>query len=254
MGKSVPNSGSKSRWQVASEAIASVLTKYGSKINFGLSLFSACKGNGCAPGVVNDPIPSTAATINGTIAGTSLCNSGDPETVVGGTLAAMVGESSLQQAGRDNIILLITDGADNCGGGGAAAAASLLAQAVPVKTFVVGFSGDVNASELTAIAQAAGTAPYYQADDATQLNTALNGIVAGVATCTYQLDQAPPSGGLWVFFNKDPAGVPSDPTNGWVYDPATNTLTFHGAACDSIKQGSVSDIQVIYSCSKPAPR
>jgi len=253
MGNDVPNSGGKSRWQVASEAIAQLLSTYAGKINFGLSLFSACTGNGCAPGKIVDPIPSAAAAINATIASTSLCNSGDPETVIGGTLNALLGETTLQQAGRDNVVLLITDGADNCGGGGPAAAAALLAQAVPVETYVIGFSGDVNASELTSIATAAGTAPYYQADDATQLKAALNGIVAGVASCTYQLDQAPPTAGLWVFFNKDPTGIPSDPQNGWTYDPTSNTLTFHGSSCSDIEQGKVSDIQVIYSCQKPTP-
>ena len=253
MDGSVPNSGGKSRWQVASEAIAQLLSTYSSKINFGLALFSACTGNGCAPGVINNPIPASDASINATISGAQLCNSGDPETVIGGTLQGLVGEATLQQAGRDNVVLLVTDGADNCGGGGAQAATALLGQPVPVKTYVIGFSGDVNAGELTAIATAAGTAPYYQADDATQLASALSSIAAGVASCTYQLDQVPPGAGLWVFFNKDPAGVSQDPTNGWSYDPTTNTLTFHGASCDQIKGGTVTAIDVIYSCEKPTP-
>ncbi len=253
MGGSVPNSGGKSRWQVASEAIAALTASFAGKINFGLTPFSACTGNGCAPGVITNAIGASAAQINATIAGTTLCNSGDPETVIGGTLQGFVGDQSLQQPGRDNAILLITDGADNCGGGGAGAATALLGQAVPVTTYVVGFSGDVNKSELTAIAQAAGTAPYYQADDATQLNAALSKIASGVASCTYTLDGVPPSGGLFVFFDKNPAGVPADGNNGWSYDPTSNTITFHGSSCDQIKKGTVTQIDVIYSCSQPVP-
>ena len=118
---------------------------------------------------------------------------------------------------------------------------------------MVGFSGDVNASELTSIAKAAGTAPYFQAENGTQLQSALSQIATGVATCTFKLDQVPPSGSLWVFFDKDPTGVPKDPNNGFAYDAQTNTLTFHGAACGLIQQGKVKDIDVIYACDKPTP-
>ncbi|MBI4699953.1 MAG: VWA domain-containing protein [Deltaproteobacteria bacterium] len=252
MDKGVPNTG-KSRWEVASEAVAKVLADFSVKIKFGLVVFSACKSGGCAPGVINNPIGSSAADINKTIANTNLCDSGDPETVIGGTLKKLQGEPTLQEAGRDNVVLLITDGQDNCGGGGAKAAADLLAQPVPVPVYVVGFSGDVNAGELTAIATAAGTAPYYQADSPDELQQALAGIAAGVASCTFKLAAQPPGDKLWVFFNKDPNPVPSDPKDGWTYDPATNTLSFHGAACEKLKSGQVTDIDVIFACTQPTP-
>jgi hypothetical protein len=252
MGKSVPGTG-KSRWAVAADAIGKMLTKYDAKIDFGLSLFSACGSKGCMPGIVDAGIPSSSATISSKIAATSLCSSGKNETVIGGTLQALVGNPSLQVADRANVVVLITDGQDNCGGGGAAAAQALLGQPVPVATYVVGFSGDVNKSELTNIAKAAGTAPYFQADNATQLEAALDAITASVATCTFTLDQVPPSSGLWVFFDKDPTGVAQDAANGWTYDASDNSLTFHGTSCDSIKQGTVKDIDVIYACSKPTP-
>jgi von Willebrand factor type A domain-containing protein len=252
MDSDVPNSGGKSRWQVASEAIAQLLVDYDATVSFGLDLFSACTGNGCAPGTIVLPIGSTAAAINQEIAATQLCNSGDPETVIGGSLQVLLGEQSLQAAGRDNAILLITDGQDNCGGGGAQAAAALLAQPVPVTTYVVGFSGDVNAGELDAIAQAAGTAPYYQADDAMQLSAALSSIAASVASCTYTLDSAP-DGAIYVFFNDDPQQIPQSSSDGWTYDPATNTITFHGAACDQIQDGTVTDIDIVFGCAAPTP-
>ena len=249
MGDVVPNSGGQSRWQVAQAAVDSVLTAYDGKINFGLVLFSACTAGGCAPGTTIEPIGSATATISQDIANTQLCDSGDSETVIGGTLAALVGDASLQAPGRDNAVMLLTDGQDNCGGGGAEAAAALLAQAVPVKTYVVGFSGDVNVAELDAIAQAAGTAPYYQADDAAQLDAALQAIAGSVATCTYTLAN-PPDSQIYVFFNRDPAGLANDPNNGWTYDPATGTLTFHGAACDSLKAGTVTAIDVVFGCNQ----
>jgi len=252
MDGSVPNSGGKSRWQVAGEAVAAVLASYDGAVNFGLNLFSACVGNGCAAGTIVQPIGSTTAAINQSVAQTNTCHSGDNETVIGGTLQVLVGEPSLQDPARANVILLITDGHDNCGGGGVQAATELLAQPVPVPVYVVGFSGGVNASELENIAQAAGTAPYYQADDATQLNNALQSIVAGVASCTYQLTD-PPDDQIFVFFNNDPGGVPGDPGNGWTYDPVTKVLSFHGAACDQIKNGTVNDIDVVFGCAAPTP-
>ncbi|MBK7584392.1 MAG: VWA domain-containing protein [Myxococcales bacterium] len=252
MGKSVPGAG-KSRWQVAQAALDKLFASYKDTIGFGLVMFSACNGPGCAPGKISNPIGSYTTDIQKSILASQLCNSGKAETVIGGTLNGLIGEVSLQVADRPNVIVLMTDGADNCGGGGAKAAAQLLAQAVPVKTYVVGFSGDVNAGELTAIAKAAGTAPYFQADTGTQLDTALSQIANNVATCTFKLDQVPPSGSLWVFFDKDPTGIAKDPNNGFDYDAASNTLTFNGASCAQIQQGKVTAIDVIYACSKPTP-
>jgi hypothetical protein len=222
-------------------------------VNFGLVLFSACTEGGCAPGTIVVPIGGDAATINDEIANTALCDSGNPETVIGGTLEALLGEPSLQAPGRDNAVLLVTDGHDNCSGGGAEAAAALLAQAVPVTTYVVGFSGDVNADELDAIAAAAGTAPYFQADNAAQLDAAFQAIAGSVGTCSYVLDPAPPGDEIFVFLNDDPGGVAADPVDGWSFDADTNTLTFNGASCDAIMSGEVTDIDVVYGCNVLPP-
>ncbi len=250
----VPNSGGKDRWTVAKEAIASMTANFDGAIRFGLDVFSACQQDGCAPGTIVAPIGTPVAQINQTIENTSLCNSGHPETVIGATLAALVGESSLQDPGRDNVVLLITDGQDNCGGGGAQAAAQLLAQTIPVKTYVIGFSGDVDAAELTGIATAAGTAPYYQADEPSTLEAALQTIAANVTTCTFQLQGPPPDEQMYVFFNDDPAGIPQDPAQGYTYDPATHSIVFHGDACEAIKNGTVTDIDVVFGCDAPSPK
>jgi hypothetical protein len=252
MDGSVPNSGGLTRFEVASAAISDLLNIYDGTINFGLNLFSACTGNGCAAGTIVEPIGASSAAINTAIGNTNLCFSGDNETVIGGTLDALIGEMSLQDPGRDNIVLLITDGEDNCGGGGDVAAATLLAQPVPVPVYVVGFSGDVDAAELQSIADAANTGQYIQADDANDLNAALQAVASSVASCSYLLGDTP-DGQIFVFFDNDPAGVPSSDSNGWSYDAATNTLTFHGATCDQIKSGMVQDIDVVFGCSAPTP-
>jgi hypothetical protein len=252
MDATVPDSGGLTRYEVATQAIAAMLATYDGAINFGLSVFSACTGNGCAPGTIVEPIGSAVSAINQTIGNTTLCFSGDNETVIGGTLDAFIGEMSLQDPGRDNIVLLITDGQDNCGGGGAVAAAALLAQPVNVPVYVVGFSGDVDAQELQDIADAAGTGQYIQADNQGELEAALQGVAATAASCVFALGDAP-DGQIFVFFNNDPSGVPNSASDGWTYDAATNTVTFHGAACDEIQGGQVQDIDVVFGCSAPTP-
>lgn len=58
---------------------------------------------------------------------------------------------------------------------------------------------------------------------------------------------------LYVFFDDVIPGVANDPNDGWTYDPNTNTITFHGAACDALKDGSVADVDVVFGCDIPIP-
>lgn len=274
MDASVPNT-NLNRWEVAKVAIEQVTTSFDDKIRFGLATYSACVGNGCSAGTTVVPIADlNAASINAFLATTVgvgsgsgqnvnndglieyLCDSGDPETSTGKSLAAQVGNPALQDPERDNSILLITDGAESgdCidnGVNGTAAAVSLFGQAIPVKVFAVGFGG-ANLDEINNIAAAGGTQMGYLADMAEDLELALDQIANAVATCTFELDQVPPDAAeIFVFFDKDPAGVPNEPNNGWTYDPMTNTVTFHGAACEAIKSGTVVDIDIVYGCNEP---
>jgi Cys-rich repeat protein len=274
MDASVPNT-NLNRWEVAKIAIEQVTTNFDDKIRFGLATYSACTGSGCAAGTIVVPIADlNAAAINAFLATTVgvgsgdgqnvngdglieyLCDSGDPETNTGTSLAAQIGNPVLQDPERDNSILLITDGAesDECidnGVNGTVAALNLFGQAIPVKTFAVGFGG-ANLDEINSIAAAGGTQMGYLADMAADLEMALDQIANAVATCTFELDQIPPDAAeIYVFFDKDPAGVPNDANDGWTYDPMTNTVTFHGAACEAIKSGTVVDIDIVYGCNEP---
>jgi hypothetical protein len=56
---------------------------------------------------------------------------------------------------------------------------------------------------------------------------------------------------IYVFFDKDPAGIPNDPGNGWTYDPVTNSVTFHGTSCEAIKLATVTDVDIVYGCNMP---
>ncbi|NVB38251.1 VWA domain-containing protein [Pseudenhygromyxa sp. WMMC2535] len=263
------------RWEVAVMAIAQVTGNFDDVIRFGLATYSACTGNGCSAGTTVVPIADmNAAAINNFLAATAgegssdgsglngdgkikyLCDSGDPETSTGKSLNAQVGAAELQDSARTNAIMLITDGSESgdCvdnGINGPTAAANLLGQAIPVQTFAVGFGG-ANTSEINNIAQAGGTEVGYLAEQADQLEAAFDTIANAVATCTFELDQVPPDADeIYVFFDKDPEGVPNDASEGWTYDPDTNTVTFHGSACESIKGGTIVDIDIVYGCDQP---
>jgi len=263
------------RWEVAREAVRSVTTGFDATIRFGLATYSSCTGGGCSAGSVVTPIAdmNSAAimafldntvgvgsgngqAVNGEGKIEYLCDSGDPETSTGKSLNGLVGEPSLADMERTNAVLLITDGAESgdCVDGGIdgpAGAAALFAQMPQVSTYAVGF-GDGNQAELDMIAAAGGTVMGYFAEDPMQLQMALDAIASAVASCTFVLDQVPPDPGMiYVFFDLDPAGVPNDPNNGWTYDPVTNSITFHGPACDAIKSGAVVNIDIVYGCNMP---
>jgi len=262
--------GGRTRWDVAKDAVRTVTERFDDSIRFGLATYSSCLPGGCSAGSIVVPIGDTNATaVNGFLAplagrgsrsGTPpdyLCDSGDPETSTGKSLQVLVGEPTLQDTERDNTVLLVTDGAESgsCVEGGIdgpAGAANLLGQTVPVKTYVVGFSRDVDAAALDRVAMAGGTGMFHPADDAASLVSALEAIASDVATCVYRLDMAPPDTTmLYVYFNDDPAGVPQDAADGWTYDEATMTLECHGASCAQIQMGAVTDIDVVYGCEGP---
>jgi hypothetical protein len=270
------DAGGQPRWTVAKAAIQTVTESYDALIRFGLATYSACLPGGCAAGSIVVPIAAdNAAAINGflsdklaegsrngqnqTASGVQyLCDSGDPETSTGKSLNALVGESSLQDATRDNAVLLVTDGEESsaCVSGGIdgpTGAAALLAQARSVKTFVVGLG--VNAASVDAIAQAGGTGQLVSANNQSELTAALDGIAQSLSSCDFVLGSTPPDPSkLNVYFNRDPAGVPEDPTNGWSYDPASNTLRFHGSSCDELQNKQVSSVVVGYGCPGVVPR
>jgi hypothetical protein len=263
----------RTRWDTAKDAVRTVTSRFDSEIRFGLATYSACLPGGCSAGSVVVPIAERNASAiqsfldplrgEGSPDGSSpryLCDSGDPETSTGATLHAMVGEGSLQDPARGNAVLLITDGAETeaCTDGGRldgpSGAAALLAQSTSVRTFVVGFSSDVDAVELNAVATAGATERFYPAEDAAALEDAFATIAESVRSCDFRLSETPPNlEELYVYFNNDPTGIPQDPADGWSYDEATNVVRFHGSACMQLLDGAVEDIDIIFGCEGPSP-
>ena len=243
------NFGGKSKWEVASDALSQILTDYGPRVNFGLVLYS---GDGdCGPGNVDvDVAAGSAMDVNMAIGNATP----DGNTPIGDTLDALVGYSGLASTDHPNYILLLTDGEETCDGDGKAAVETLAAQTPEVKTFVVGFGGNVDEAALNDMATAGGTAlsgttKYYQADDAQQLTDAFDSIVGSVLSCSYALSGNPTNlDDLYVYFDGAPVDRDMTQGDGWDYDTASMQITFYGPACDALKSGSVTDLAIVYGC------
>jgi len=94
--------------------------------------------------------------------------------------------------------------------------------------------------------------PVYKAEDATSLDAALKAISQQAASCVLKLKKVPAElDNLHVYFDK--VTVPQDKAHkeGWDFDPATNQLTFYGKPCSEIEGNLVSDIRILYGCTKP---
>ena len=75
----------------------------------------ADKNAGAINGFLSTAIDQGSSNGQGTSGGKIkyLCDSGDPETSTGKSLAALVGESTLQDPTRNNVVILLTDGSES---------------------------------------------------------------------------------------------------------------------------------------------
>jgi hypothetical protein len=260
MNTEVGNTGM-SRWQVAQVAMKNIAKKYENAIRFGLVLWpgnsKSCtvSENDCQG--VNNAVPLGFG--NGDAIGAYLdtagrCSLGTP---IGNSLTVLGSYAGLDDTTRPNYIMLVTDGQEqNCNGNGPAAATTLRQHTPEIKTFAVGFGGEVDTAVLTAIATNGGTAragtpKYYQADNQAQLETAFDNIAGSVVACDYTLSSEPNDPNrLSVYLGTDTTPIPRDMTHatGWDYNATTKRLTFYGATCDQIRTGSRGALSVVFGC------
>jgi hypothetical protein len=254
--------GGGSKWEIALEAVDTLTDTYAGRIRFGLYLFPGTdqdcdQGGQCQPGVAAvDVGDDTSVAINDYLANADTCRFGTP---MAATMEDVKGYAPLQDTTRPNYVMLITDGEENCDADPADPIGDLLAADPTVKTYVVGFGGNVDPGELNDAAEAGGTARpdqpfYYQADDAASLDAALAEIGGAVLGCDYTIPQAVPDPDeLFVFFDgirvdRDPSGA-----GGWDYDAATSALRFAGNACTALRTGNVESLVLVYGCPGQLP-
>ncbi|HEY4220426.1 MAG TPA: vWA domain-containing protein, partial [Myxococcota bacterium] len=167
---------------VATAAVTALVNAHGNDIRFGFAPFPSaeqvCNQNeSCAQGFVAvDVGDNSAQPIVDFMAGMNTCQG----TPTGDQIHLMDSYAPLQDGSRNNFILLITDGAANCGADTPTEIGDLLAgqggQFPAVKTFVIGFGSGVDAGQLTDMSNAGGEAQpghpnYFQADSAASLDT-----------------------------------------------------------------------------------
>jgi hypothetical protein len=249
-----------SKWTTLKTAVKTLLTSYTGKVRWGVSIFPSPGGNSCSAGQVDIACgPGNESKITALL---------DPMTDndIGGntptetTLRAVEASGALRDPMRNNYVLLMTDGLPTCNQDGRVTPAvqSMYRASPSIRTFVVGIGDGTQSDpgELNRWADAGGTAraaqgtKYYQANNITDLNQAFGEIIGAVASCTYQLADRPPEANLLVPY-LDGQAVAPDPNHGFSYDAGSNSLVFHGSACDRIKAGGVTNVDVIYGCPSP---
>lgn len=265
-----------SRWKVAVEALINLMTNYQGQFRFGLTGFPDLDQDACNQTAIPfSPAPDQETAIGGMLFNS--LNFTDPvfpkgpvcTTNIDTAILQAKQEPQLYDPERDNYVMLVTDGAQSptCNAaGGDAGTQQMIAEmfAAKVKTYVIGFAGGqgLDVEALNAFADAGGTPVmndlihYYDAADGPALDAALASIASLTLSCTFTLASVPEDvSKLKVFVNNDPTALPMDPSHseGWDYDPVANEVTFYGSLCQSVKDATLSDIDVVYGCDVPTP-
>jgi len=263
----------KSKWQIAVEAINKMTTDFNAKIRFGITLFPDLDTNNCGQGAIPIPVaPGTEPQIQDLLTKSLNTNNkyypnGPCVTNIDTAMKQATTEPAFDDTDRASYALLITDGKQagcNAANGDADTLMFItdLYQSRNVPTFVLGFGAGIDGAQMDIFADAGGvpasmaSPKYYKAEDQMSLDAALNAIATKTLSCTLALQSQPPkSDEIYVFFDNNPTQVPKDATHmdGWDYDPANNTVTFYGPACDKLKSGTVMDLDVVFGCAQPTP-
>lgn len=266
--RNAPTGSTASKWDIAVAGINEVITDYAADIRWGLTLFPDTAGQSC----VQDTFAYQVADNNGAsiqallTAATSTADALYPDgpcvTNIDTGLQQAATDPALMDPTRESYLMLVTDGAQSsCNAAGGDAGSETIVKdlyAAGIKTFVLGFGSGVDAAQLDKLAVAGGTAQtgtakYFRAETAGELDAALTAIADQVISCDYVIDPAPPFlAKTYVWFEKT-TQVPRDTTHtdGWDFDTTTNTLTFYGNACQQLKTRAVDTVDVVYDCDGP---
>jgi hypothetical protein len=262
--------GTRSKWSVALSGIDAVLDSGNPSVNWGLELVGA--GATCDAGrIIIAPAPGRGAAIMTELANRT--NAGNLTTTGNRPVRTAIGVATthfIQSVAVTNpAVLLVTDGAPDCGAGApdpmasdAAGAAKAIGEAATsgIPTFIVGLGAFDAATDdgLSSMAVAGGFArsgspAYYPAANATDLATAVNQLILTMGQCIYMIPPPPNSTvstdriGVLVNGNE----IPQDTTNrnGWSYRDASHTrVQIYGPTCDAILAGSVQSVAIVFKC------
>ena len=262
--------GTKTKWQIAVEAISALTVTYKGKVHFGLTLFPDTTGAHCSQDAIPIPVgPGKESAIQALLTA-SLASSdsnfpnGPCVTNIDTGIQQAATDPALTEVGRKSYVLLLTDGRQagcNLAGGdtGTTKIIKDLNAQKGVLTFVIGFGAGVDPAQMNTFAEAGGvanndpTTKYYKAEDQVSLEAALAKIGNRTLSCTYNLTQVPPDPSTLFVFFENTHQILRDATHhgGWDYEPSKNQVTFYGAECDQLRQGAVSDLDIVFGCPVP---
>jgi von Willebrand factor type A domain len=99
-----------------------------------------------------------------------------------------------------------------------------------------------------------GMAPFYTAANATELETAIKGLLNSVASCTYDMNATVVGNAALgtVLVNGMPVTY-NDP-NGWKLEDNKTQVTLQGTACDAFKAMPGSKLDVTFPCKVAVPK
>lgn len=258
-----------SKWEAAVAALQHVLGTHAAEIRWGLSMFPDITGDSCTQDPAAFAIADNNASAISTLLGNALASTdpyfpdGPCVTNIDTGIETAATDPALADPTHPGYVMLISDGAQagcSTGGGNAGTTAAIadLFTNRGIKTFVVGFGSQVDATHLNQFADAGGAAlpgatKYYQADTASQLDAAFQSIAELAVSCDYVVD--PPPADLnqtYVYFSSSEL-IPRDTTHagGWDYDSATKVLTLYGNECARLKSHAVTDVRVLFGCPTP---
>jgi hypothetical protein len=253
-----------SKWNIMRTALNMIAQQKDMNIKFGILEFPS--DDNCAA----DATPEVAIQLG---AKTLIANYLASRSPNGNTPAHLALTSAKQYyqsipvnpAGR--YVLFATDGLPNCLNGDPNTGSDMATvQAVTalytagIPTYVLGFGTfGLNTGVLNDAAQAggkakAGTTKFYEANNAADLNMALQQIAGGiiVPSCTFMLASAPPDPtNVTVTINGMAVPKDSSHQNGWDYYPNSMTITFFGSYCSQIMMGANTNVNFIYGCPGP---
>jgi hypothetical protein len=262
--------GNSTKWAIAVEALNKMTADFNGKIRFGMTLFPDLAGGDCGQGTIPIPVAEGNEMAIQDLLTKSLVKAdkyfpdGPCVTNIDTAMLQASGEPAFTDVDRDSYALLVSDGKQSAGCGGDAGdkktemyIADLFAKGVP--TFVIGFAVGVDSAQMNAFATAggvpaSGATKFYDAADQASLDAALKTIAAKTLSCSYALETAPPSPDeIYVFLNDQKVSKDPSHMSGWDYDAATNQVIFYGQSCDDLKNGVVSDIDIVLGCDAPQP-
>jgi len=240
--------GGQSKWASATSAVREITSEHERTIRFGLNMFSFASPTCDAGRTIVGIDDNNAAEISQALPSVADGN----RTPIGGALQVASGNAGLKDATRSNNVLLITDGKENCNGDPVAQTRTLFG--MDVKTYVIGFGGEVDQGMLSSMALEGGTArsgpvKYYQADDPTALDAALAAIARAGLGCELKLTQAPPDASkLFVYVNGSLQPRDASKQNGWDYDSTARHITLYGTSCGLVTNDAKANVSVVYGC------